>query len=164
VFAPAAPPPGLGPDPLPVVLLPTESFVKLAEFWGTMGLNHRWRPCVYVVITVPILAPTFPAGPAVTTLLADSRVRGVPATADVIAAFGGTVRSGGTTVGGAWVELLTIPEDRLQLARTDAEGRFTFHFVPPGSYKLRASSTTQGPSPVRTVLLPSPGGEYDLVL
>lgn len=34
---------------------PSDGFSKLAEFWGTMGQKHRWKPVIYVIITLPIL-------------------------------------------------------------------------------------------------------------
>jgi hypothetical protein len=165
VFAPAAPPLPLKGEVLPIVLVPSEGFSKLAEFWGTMGDKHRWKPCVYLVITVPITPPTFPSGPLVTTLSADTRVRDVPETAHAVATIGGVVRTGVTAkpVAGAWVELLNTTGARLQLARTDAEGRFRFWEVPHGSYQLRASSATLGPTPLRPIDVPSPTGEYDMV-
>jgi hypothetical protein len=166
VFAPAAPPALVAGESLPTVLLPPEAFIKLAEFWGTMGDQHRWRPCVYLVVTVPIRTAPEVSGPPVTTVLADTRVADVAASAAVLAVIGGVVRTGAppVPVDGAWVELLTPLNVRLQLARTDAEGRFTFPSVQPGSYQLRASSTTLGPSPPRAIDVPSPSGEYDLTL
>jgi len=166
IFAPAPPPPLLVDLVLPIALLPPEAFPKLAEFWGTMGDKHRWRPCVYLVVTVPIAPQTFPSGPMVTTVLAESRFSGVPSSAEAFAAIGGVVTTGAPAVpvDRAWVELLTTTGDRLQLARTDAGGRFTFSFVRPDSYQLRASSATLGVAPPRAIDVPSPSGEYDLTL
>lgn len=168
IFSPAPPPALLAGEALPTVMLPPEAFVKLAEFWGTMGEQHRWRPCIYLIVTIPIRAVATVAGPLVTTVLAESRIGGVAATAAALAVIGGTVWRAGTVppkgVPDAWVELLITPTERLQLARTDAEGHFSFPFVPPGDYRLRASSTTLGPSPLRSIDVPSPTGEYDLTL
>ncbi len=166
IFAPAPPPPLLVDQVLPIVLLPPDAFPKLAEFWGTMGDKHRWRPCVYLVVTVPIAPLAVPSGPMVTTVLADTRLGGVPASAEVLAAIGGTVTTGTppVPVDQAWVELLDLAGDRLQLARTDASGRFRFSFVRPDSYQLRASSATLGVAPPRSIDVPSPSGEYDLTL
>jgi uncharacterized protein DUF4255 len=166
VFAPAAPPPLMAGEVLPTILLPPEAFIKLAEFWGTMGDQHRWRPCVYLIVTVPTRFAPGPAGPPVTTVLADTRAADAAATAEVLAVIGGVVRTGAplVPVDRAWVELLTPLNVRLQLARTDADGHFTFAHVQPGNYQLRASSATLGPSPPRAIDVPSPTGEYDLTL
>src|SRR5215213_877550 len=121
IFAPAAPPVLLAGEMLPTVLLPPEAFIKLAEFWGTMGDQHRWRPCIYLIITVPIRFAPASAGPPVTTVLAETRVRDAAATAAALAVIGGVVRAGTppVPVERAWVELLTTLGVRLQLARTD---------------------------------------------
>jgi hypothetical protein len=34
---------------LPTQILPVEGFRKYAEFWGTMGTEHRWKPAIYQV-------------------------------------------------------------------------------------------------------------------
>jgi hypothetical protein len=166
IFAPAPSPPLLADQVLPIVLLPTEGFLKLAEFWGTMGDKHRWKPCVYLVITLPIVPQTFRMGAMVTTVLAaahDTEISDM----EILAVIGGTVRTGlpAVPVPDAWVELLLPPTNlRLRLVRTDSAGRFVFPALQPGSYRLRASSATLGPSPLRTIDLPSPTGEYDLTL
>ena len=51
---------------LPIVVAPVEGFPKLAEFWGTMGTGHRWRPVLYVVITIPVALVQEQAGYMVT--------------------------------------------------------------------------------------------------
>jgi len=166
IFAPSPPPPPLADQTLPAVLLPPEAFPKLAEFWGTMGNKHQWRPCIYLIVTVPIPPQTFPSGPMVTTMLADTRQRDVAASAEVLAAIGGVVTTGAppVPVDQAWVELLKTTGERLQLARTGADGRFTFSFVRPDSYQLRASSAALGAAPPRSIDVPSPSGEYNLTL
>jgi len=52
---------------------------------------------------------------------------------------------------------------RLQLANTDATGRFAFIRLATGPYQLRASRAGLGVS-TRNVTVPSPTGEYDLQL
>jgi hypothetical protein len=51
---------------LPTQVLPAEGFPKLAEFWGVMGANNRWKPVVYLVVTLPVAAEAVVAGPLVT--------------------------------------------------------------------------------------------------
>jgi hypothetical protein len=52
---------------LPAQVLPAEGFPKLAEFWGAMGVNNRWKPVVYLVVTLPVAMEAVAAGPLVTT-------------------------------------------------------------------------------------------------
>jgi len=42
---------------LAMTVLPGEGFLKLAEFWGTMGVGYRWKPAVYLVATLPVIRP-----------------------------------------------------------------------------------------------------------
>lgn len=165
IFAPAPPPPLVADEILPIKLLPVEGFPKLAEFWGTMGEKHRLKPCVYFVVTVPIIPDPSATGPIVTTVLADMRQGRVASSAEVLAVIGGLVRdqATGDAIPGAWVELLTTGNVRLQLTKTDGDGRFRFAFVPPGPYSLRASTTTAGPVAL-AIEIPSPSGNYELVV
>jgi hypothetical protein len=79
---------------LPTSVLPGEGFAKLAEFWGTMGANHRWKPAVYLVVTVPVILRTEVAGPMVTTRITEYRQTGRPETAEVWIQIGGHVLTG----------------------------------------------------------------------
>ncbi|TEB07878.1 hypothetical protein Psch_01433 [Pelotomaculum schinkii] len=54
---------------LPFTILPGEGFPKLAEFWGAMGAGYRWKPAVYLVITLPVIRPERLLEPPVTTLV-----------------------------------------------------------------------------------------------
>jgi len=171
IFAGSGIPPGLPPDlldaQLPVTLLPVEGFHKYAEFWGTMGRHHQpWKPAVYIVVTLPLPLEQERSGAMVTTAMTDWR-QGTGAGAGVgelLSDIGGTVRDSAAPpqpVPLAWVELLTMPGARLQLANADASGRFVFARVPSASYRLRATGVASGPV-VRTIDVPSPTGEYDL--
>src|SRR5262245_25712331 len=65
----------------PLTLMPVEGFPKIAEFWGTMGAKHCWKPLVHAVITVPLKETAVRAGPVVTTTLTKVLATGVPETA-----------------------------------------------------------------------------------
>ncbi len=161
---PATFPPAFAEAEMPIAVVPPEGFIKLAEFWGTMGEKHRWRPVIYLIVTLPIQTPGQPVGPMVTTSIAEMRTTGVPASGETQIQIGGTVRDAQAPpqpVARAWVELLTMAGVRLQLASTDADGRFTFIRVAPGPYQLRASRVGLGVVN-RNVTVPSPSGEYDL--
>jgi hypothetical protein len=73
------------------MVLPVEGFPKLAEFWGAMGANHRWKPAVYLVVTIPVVLRTEIAGPMVTTRITEYRQTGKPETAEVWIQIGGHV-------------------------------------------------------------------------
>jgi hypothetical protein len=165
IFAPAAPPAPLAGEVLPLTLLPVDGFPKLAEFWGTMGDKHRLKPCVYFVVTVPLVTMPSPAGPIVTTVMVDGRQRDIPASSEVFGLIGGIVREQATQdpIADAWVEVLTTLGVRLALVRTDADGRFRFEFARAGTYNLRAWSDTLGPASL-TIVIPSPTGDYVMEL
>lgn len=76
---------------LPTVVLPAEGFPKYGEFWGTMGVNHRWRPAVYFIVTLPLVLEKEISGPMVTTRIAEYRFSGRPETAEVMIEIGGHV-------------------------------------------------------------------------
>jgi hypothetical protein len=40
---------------LPTQVLPAEGFPRLADFWGAMGSVGRWKPAIYLIVTVPVL-------------------------------------------------------------------------------------------------------------
>ena len=54
---------------LPTQVVPAEGFPKLAEFWGTMGAGYRWKPALYLIVTLPVVPPTREIGGMVTTCI-----------------------------------------------------------------------------------------------
>jgi len=149
-------------ETLPTVVLPVEGFPKYAEFWGTMGTVHPWKPAVYYVVTVPLRVAKRAAGPAVTTLFGDWRQdRTKPG--DLVLDIGGTVLSGTTEVAGAWVRLETPVGELLQTATSDGQGRFRFTRLQSKAYVLRAGANGVGDDS-RLLDVPSLTGEYDLHL
>jgi hypothetical protein len=151
---------------IPVSILPVEGFPKYAEFWGTMGANHRWKPAVYLVVTLPVLFPTQEVGAMVTTRITEYRQRGRPDTAEVWIEIGGRVLDATVDppfpLAGAWVQLETTGGEALQTTKTNALGRYSFGRLLPGLYQLRWRAGAH-PEPVpRSIGVPSPTGEYDL--
>jgi Pvc16 N-terminal domain len=169
VYEPDPLPPGfpraIADAELPVSLLPVEGFPKYAEFWGTMGNNHRWKPAVWLIVTLPVLYDLEFAGAMVTTRIAEFRIGGVPESAERWIQIGGhvidTTPVEPAAVNDAWVRLTTISDEPLQITRTNELGRFTFAGVKEGQFRLRTQALGH-PEVVRDVDVPSPTGEYDL--
>jgi hypothetical protein len=169
IFATSGIPPGLPAvlldAPLPVTLLPVDGFHKYAEFWGTMGRHHQpWKPAIYAVVTLPLVLAAQHAGATVTTAMLDFLQSGVVGDDEMLSDIGGTLWDMATPpnpIALGWVELLTPTGTRLQLANSDASGRFVFTGVPSAAYRMRATSAAAGPV-IRDIDVPSPTGEYDL--
>jgi hypothetical protein len=162
---PAPPPPAIAQERFPIVIMPPEGFAKLAEFWGTMGDKHRWKPCVYAIVTVALPEGRQPAGPMVTTAIVTTGTAGAANSSETFMQIGGTVRASAATnappVQGAWIELRTMAGVRRQLVRTDADGRFLLVQLAAGTYQIRASAVGLGTVAI-TIDVPSPSGSYDL--
>jgi hypothetical protein len=167
VFAGAFPI-GFAPDlavaTLPSAVLPVEGFPKYAEFWGTMGDTHPWKPAVYLVVTVPLATTAHVGGPPVTTISSEFRPGETRDGAEVVLDLGGHVLDpSDAPVAGAWVRLETTTGRLLQTATTGEAGRFVFTRIPAQSYVLRAGAGGVGAAD-RPIDVPSPSGEYDLHL
>jgi Pvc16 N-terminal domain/Carboxypeptidase regulatory-like domain len=148
---------------LPTTVAPAEGYPKLAEFWGTMGTGHRWKPALYVVVTVPVRVARQVVGPMVTTRITEYRLEGAPESAEVWIQIGGTVYDvARRPVPSAWVRLETTAGVPLQTVATDGLGRFTLGGLRSDRYGLRAGAVGLGETQPRTVEVPSPSGEYDL--
>jgi hypothetical protein len=149
---------------LPTVIAPPEGFLKLAEFWGTMGQQHPWKPVIEVVVTLPVELLTEMAGYMVTTRITEYRQMDKPETAEIWIQIGGHVfkKSGNANVKipDAWVGIETGGR-LLQSTNTNELGRYTFSKLQSGQYKLKARATGF-PEKERPIDVPSPTGEYDV--
>lgn len=159
-------PPPLAGELLPLTLMPVEGFPKYAEFWGTMGDKHRWKPCIYTVVTISLKDTLVRAGPIVTTTITDTLQWGAPGSVETRYHIGGQVLDAAVPpvpVPLAWVELLDAAGVvRVQLTRANTDGRFVFANVAAGQYRLRASAQPQGTTNLRPIAVPEPAGNYDL--
>jgi hypothetical protein len=172
VYAPDPLPPGfpaaIADAELPTVLLPSEGYPKLAEFWGAMGDNHRLKPTVYLQLTVPVVHDPAPAGAMVTTRISEYRT--AQGADRLWIEIGGHALDSAlplpdgspSPVPDAVVTIETLSGIRLQDTRSDARGRFLFGHLAQGEYRLRAWTETQA-AIARETRVPSPTGEYDLV-
>jgi hypothetical protein len=147
---------------LPIAILPVDGFAKLPEFWTTMGEGHRWKPPVYLNVTLPVALERRPAGPLVTTRIMEFRRTGELSTAEVRIEIGGTVFDASTPVPGAWVRLETPAGDAISTTESNPLGRFAFSGLRPGQYRLRWRAGPHPESPPRNITVPSETGEYDL--
>jgi hypothetical protein len=155
---------------MPTQVLPVEGFIKQPEFWGTMGQNHRWRPAIYLIVTLPLALVIPPAGPVVTTpaaVVKRSDREGMP---DELYTIGGRVidatqapQTPARPVANAWVQLSLPNGERLATVYTDEDGRFVFRDIHPGEYRLAwRAQGIPAPAAPRAIIVPSPTGEYDL--
>jgi hypothetical protein len=148
---------------LPSNILPVEGFPKIAEFWGTFGNVHPWRPMVYFIVTLPVVMTKEILGPMVTTRITEYRLTSSAATGDVLIQIGGTIIGAGQPVAGAWVRIEDGLGASLGTTTTDENGRFTFGGLSKGTFILRARAQGFNES-TRTVNVPSPSGNYDVQL
>jgi hypothetical protein len=156
---------------LPLVVAPVEGFPKLAEFWGAMGQDHRWKPVLYVIVTVPIALVAELSGPPVATLITEHRLHGSPAPdGEVWMQIGGRVlrtqqpNNQRVPVQDAWVRLEAGAGGSAQTTTTDDRGQFFFTILRPGSYQLEARAREVGALGPLPVQVPSTQPDaYDLI-
>lgn len=171
IFAPSPPPPGYPhiflDEELPTAILPPEGFPKYAEFWGTMtGNHHPWKPCVYCVITLPVVMESRQESRMVTTRITDYRQTTSAGLVEAWAEIGGIVID--TTVvpavpvADAWVAIYDTSGQQLATTSTDSQGRFIFNLLRPGNYQLRFGAVNRAATAPRNITIPSPTGEYNL--
>lgn len=147
---------------LPTEVVPPEGFIKLAEFWGAMGTGHRWKPAIWLIVTVPVAMRTEIIGPVVTTRIIEFRQGDDPDTAEVFVQIAGTATRAGSAIDDA---LIRVERDgvALQSFRTGPDGRFTFADLRPVPHILHVSApgvpTHSIPIPV-----PNPHGGYDIAV
>lgn len=149
---------------LPTRIAPAEGVAKLAEFWGAMGTNNRWRPVVELVVTLPVAVAPDPVGPLVTTQVIDFRASGRTGPAERWMRIGGTVRTGaGEPVGEAQVDVEAVDGTRLHAAVTGEAGRWTADGLQPGRYRLRTRAVGR-PEVVTDIDVPSTTRDYDVTV
>ena len=173
-YAPADPALALWPaafrdDAFPTVVMTVESYLKLAEFWSSMGADARWRPVVHLMVTLPIALVREMSEPMVTTVATGYRIDSLAATDEQWLHIGGHILDASaplpsgapSPVVGAWVRLETVAGVPVRRAVTDDAGRFQFDHLRPAPYRLRAGAVGLGQLN-RLVDVPTETGEYDL--
>ncbi len=148
---------------LPMSVVPVEGFTKIAEFWGTV--SWRWKPSVYLVITLPVVLEKNLAGPMVTTRITEYRASRHSDVVDTIIKIGGHILFGSNSqpVEGAWVRLEDTAGVQVAVIITENDGRFTFSRLRHGSYTLRVRVEGHAET-TRSIQVPSTTGEYDIEL
>jgi hypothetical protein len=154
---------------LPTKVVPAEGFPKFAEFWGTMGAEHRWKPAAELVVTLPLVHTERSAGALVTSRIVEYRIDGAPV-AEVSVQIGGHVLTTlpplpdgrPAPIAAAWVGLEDVDGKLLRTTETNEAGEFTFSGLRRASYTLRARATGLGDI-AGSIAVPSPTGTYDLL-
>ena len=157
-------------DAFPMQVLTIEGYPKLAEFWGSMGTDSRWRPVIQLSVTLPLALIREVAGPMVTTMLTRYRITARPETDELWLHIGGQVGDASTPlpdgtpapVVGAWVRLETLTGVLVRRAVTDDVGRFRLDQLRAAQYRLRTGAAGLGER-TRIIDVPTETGEYDLV-
>ncbi|GAA3536961.1 hypothetical protein GCM10022235_00510 [Kribbella ginsengisoli] len=147
---------------LPVEVVPPEGFLKLAEFWGSMGTGIRWKPAIWLIVTVPVGLRTEVSGPMVTTRIIEFRPGSDPATAEVFVQIAGTVTRADEALEHAVVSIRR-DDVLLQSVDTGADGRFTFAGLRPVPHVLQVSAPGV-PSHSVAIDVPDPHGRYDIAV
>ena len=154
---------------LPTMILPVEGFPKLAEFWGAMGAGHRWKPAVYLVVTLPVMLQAREIGPMVTTRVVTYHRVGYPGLAEEWIQVAGLVLDARTELpqplDGVAVHLETPTGEELQATETNQHGQFAFGKLARGEYRLRARHVDLGEVTRDREIPPPRGAEpgyYDL--
>jgi hypothetical protein len=148
-----------------MTILPQEGFSKLAEFWGTV--EWRWKPVVYLIVTVPVLFTTRAIeGAAVVTKEIRLRQRDVAGSVQRWFQIGGRIFEAANPqnpIAGVRVRLV----ERDQIATTNNRGQFSFTRLPEGTYTLEVSREGFADQ-TRSIRVPIPPGgspnEYDVGL
>jgi hypothetical protein len=152
------------------IAMPPETCPYYCEFWQSMGHESRWKPCIYLIVTLPVVMSQVQLGPMVTTRITDYLHSGVATSVETLIQIAASVLDsthplpGGlpSPVVGAWVQLESTLGVVMQSATTDTGGHFTFEFLAAGNYQLRTGAVGLG-TVVRAVTVPSETGEYDLL-
>jgi Pvc16 N-terminal domain len=154
---------------LPIKLLPPDGFPRHAEFWGTMGAEHRWKPSVELIVTLPVVQTERTAGAQVTSRIIEYRITGT-LTSEISVQIGGHVLNvvaplpdgSPAPIAQAWVGLEDARGQLLQTTATNDVGEFTFVGLRRDVYTLRARATGLG-DVAGSFAVPSPSGTYDLL-
>ena len=151
---------------LPTSILPVDGFSKLPEFWSAMGEGHRWKPALYFTVTLPVAMQVEATVPMVTSRVLEYRRVGETEIGEVLVQIAGqVVNTADEPVAGAWVRLEDPAGEALHTTETDELGRFDFDGLTPGTYQLNWRAAGYDiPAAPRPIEVPSPEGEYDLIL
>ncbi|HEY4004105.1 MAG TPA: DUF4255 domain-containing protein [Pseudonocardia sp.] len=133
---------------LPTELAPVEGFGKLAEFWGTMGAGHRWKPVLQLTVALPVaLSTPVERGRPVVTVELTIGPTGRSDARDIWVRIGGQVRRADGTPVAAPAEVAVVSVGDGAVLRETTSERATGQFLldlpldvvsHPDDYRLRA--------------------------
>lgn len=148
---------------LPTVIVPQEGFPKLAEFWGTV--SWRWKPVVYLIVTLPVVLSGSVAGPMVTTRIAEFRAFGQTEIVDTSIQISGQILDGSNDqpLEDSWVRIEDAGGVPVATMTTGSDGRFVFSRLRRGTHTLRVRAEGHTEA-TQAIQVPSITGEYDVVL
>lgn len=147
---------------LAMEVAPADGFAKLADFWSGMGEDSRWKPVIWLTVTVPVAMRTELTGPLVTTRIIEYRQGANPDTAEVLVQIAGTVTHAAEALAQARVRIRR--GDRvLQSVQTGSDGRFTFAGLQPTPHVLVVEAPGR-PTVTRQITVPDPQGSYDIAV
>ena len=152
---------------LPMSVAPPEGYPGIGDFWSSMGQDARWRPSLFLTVSIPVELTEDLSGPMVLTRFASYRVTDSEGAGDTLLQIGGHVIDNGAAGGpaplvGVFVSLEDLGSNQvLAVQRTDQDGRFTFERLRAANYRLSTRAVGL-PVNTRDIAVPEPSGHYDL--
>ena len=124
-----------------------------------MGQAARWKPAVWLVVTLPVLLRDEVVGAPVTTELVGYGQDGGPID-ETLVSVGVEVLHGAAAVPTARVRLEKAGGVHVREGVADESGRLVFVDVAAGDYVLQAAAAGLGDAPPTPVHVPSSAGGY----
>ncbi|MFZ4660026.1 MAG: Pvc16 family protein [Caldilineaceae bacterium] len=162
---------------LPLLLLPEDGFSKYGEFWGAMGAGSRWKPAIYLIVTLPVLNKSSEVFPQVTSHVLRYHFLNAKHSDDNRFEIAGRLVKPDTAKPNevlpiSDITLLLTPKGGQPMERTtNNDGRFVFVQLAKGEYTLTVQ--VNGKALLKEIILPPatketytalPTDHYDLLL
>lgn len=149
------------PPEIPALVAQPNGFKDQGQgpFWNAAG--QHWKPAVQYTVTIPLDLQEAITGAMVTTKIHKYQQEGHPETEEKLLQIGGRVVEAAdpaTGIPGAEVIILELG----RTTRSDINGYYTFVKLQGGTYTVKAG--IEGRKTERTVQVPAPGGNYNIML